>query len=107
MSTTTESPDTATNPEQEEKAEHTEHTEHATVGVEASGHSSFHIIEKILKDDQHLGYGERLLLKAIQSVGLDIVTAIRIYSSETTEDAPAEGNDGFQNEQTGGSGKTE
>ena len=104
MSTATKTPDTSSNPKQEERVEHTEHT---AVGVEASGHSSFHILEQVIKEDKHLGYGERLILKAIQSVGLDIITAIRIYSGETTEEAPTEGNDGVQNEQTGGSNKTE
>jgi len=76
-------------------------------GVEASGRSSFHILEKVIKEDRIISYGERLILKAIQSVGIDIVTAIRIYSGETTEDPAAEGDDGIQDEQTTGSNETD
>ncbi len=96
MPTTTDTPEPTT-VEQETKSE----------GVEASGHSSFHILERVIKEDRIISYGERLILKAIQSVGIDIVTAIRLYSGETTEDPTAEGDNGLQDEQTTGSNETD
>ena len=82
--------------------------EHETeVGVSASGHSSFSILDEVIRKDTHISYGDRLILKAIQSVGLDIITAIRIYSGQTTEEPPTEGNDGVQDEQPSGSNETD
>ena len=85
--------ETTTIPEETE-AENTTATQDAEVSL--NGTTSFHIIDQIIKGDKHLSYGERVILKAVQSVGLDILTAIQLYSGETTEDPETGGNDGVQ-----------
>ena len=63
----------------------------------------FQILEKILKEDPHLSYGERVIVQSIGAIGMEVINFIRAYSGETTDDPETYGNNGVQDESAGAS----
>ena len=63
----------------------------------------FQVLEKILREDPHLSYGERVIIQSVGAIGMEVINFVRAYSGETTEDPETFGDDGVQDAQAGGS----